>query len=312
MDQKQIIFPEPLKKGDKIAIISPATIVKEEYIDGAADFLSTQGYNPLIMPAAKGPSKGSFAAEFDSRLKDLKTAIENPEIKAILCARGGYGCVHLLPHLSEKEIRQNPKWIIGFSDISALHALWLKSGVASIHGPMAKHLTEEQPTQECTLALMELLQNGGRFDYRFPGNEYNREGRARGVLRGGNLAVLNGLAASGLDILHIDDNEEVILFLEDVSEAIYAVERMLIRLYLSGTLNKLKGLIIGQFTEYKPDRNYQSMEEMIDSLLRRLEIDNLPVAFDFPCGHVSLNYPLVEGASVELSVTKEDVLLSSI
>lgn len=306
-------YPSVLKKGDLIAIVSPATTVKEEYVAGAAAFLKGRGYKPLVMPSALGPADGSFSASHEARLKDLTDAIENPNIAAILCARGGYGCVHLIadPKLMEA-VKRNPKWLIGFSDVSALHALWHKCCIASIHGPMAKHITIETPDDACTDALMRIITQNPIMDYAVEPSPFNRLGKAVGELRGGNLAVLDGLASTPFDMLSVDESEDVILFIEDISEAIYAVERMLMRLYLSGTLSRLKGLIIGQFTEYRPDKNFDTMEAMVDSLLARCGIDNIPVAFSFPVGHVSNNLPLVEGACVELEVTPDKVTLKTI
>ncbi len=312
-DLKGKIYPPSLNKGDRIAILSPATTVKEEYVNGTASFLRDRGFVPVVMPSALGPAAGSFAASHDARVKDLGDAVKNSEIKAILCARGGYGCVHLLTDSSlQKTIADNPKWLVGFSDVSALHALWLNCGIASIHGPMAKHIATERPDDPCTEALLQIMTYEPKMSYTVPPSPFNRIGTAAGELRGGNLAVLNGLASTPFDILSVKDNEHVILFIEDISEAIYAVERMLMRLNLSGSLSRLKGLIIGQFTEYRPDKNFNSMEEMIDALLTRYGIHDIPVAFNFPVGHVSNNLPLIEGAKVQLTVTAEKVILKTI
>lgn len=308
MAMEEIITPKPLHKGSKIAIISPATIVKEEYIDGAAEFLRGEGLEPVIMPHAKGPADGSYASSGANRLDDLLSAWRNPEIDGILCARGGYGAAHLLPHLDREELRRNAKWLVGFSDISALHAGLLAAGIKSIHGPMAKHLCQD-PTHPSTQRLMELLR-GARMDYRIDGSHpFNRRGEARGRLVGGNLAVINGLAATPYDIFARADSEDIILFIEDISEAIYAVERMLWRLAMAGTLGKIKGLIVGRFTEYRPDRNFPDMEHMIDALLRRIGPHGIPVVFDFPVGHVTENMPLVHGADVTLSVSDQAIHL---
>ena len=213
--------PSKLQKGDKIAIVSPATVVKEEYVEGAADYFRQEGYQPIVMPSAKGPAFGSYAATHAARLRDLIDAIENPDIAAILCARGGYGCVHLLDaHRLLAAVKRNPKWIVGFSDVSALHALWLKAGVMSIHGPMAKHITIESSDDPCTESLLNLLSQDPIMDYSVSPSPFNRIGKAKGELRGGNLAVLNGLASTPFDILSVSENEEVILFIEDISEAI--------------------------------------------------------------------------------------------
>lgn len=307
-----MIFPESLKKGDVVAMVSPATMVKEEYVKGGVAFLEKMGYVPRLMPGVSGPSDGSFASTREQRVADIMEALRDPEVKAIFCTRGGYGCVQLISEIPMEEVRSNPKWIIGFSDISALHALWYKSGVASLHAPMAKHLTIEPADDVSTTGLFKILAECPDMDYMVAPHSFNRIGQAQGVLRGGNLAVLNGLASTPFDLLSVDEGEDVILFIEDISEAIYAVERMLTRLYLSGTLSRIKGLIVGQFTEYRPDLNHENMESMIDALLRRYEINYIPVAFNFPVGHVSLNYPMIEGAKVELDVTPECVRLKTI
>ncbi len=273
--------------------------------------LRSQDFDPVVMPSALGPAHGSFAASLDGRLHDLRASLLDPEVKCIFCARGGYGCIHLLPFISGEEVRNNPKWIVGFSDISALHALWLRSGVKSLHSPMAKHLTLLPEDDEATAALFGILKGERRMDYRVAPHELNIPGHAEATLKGGNLAVLNSLAATPYDILTAPEGEDVILFIEDVSEAIYAVERMLIRLSLAGVLRRIKGLIVGQFTEYRPDRNFSTMNEMISTLMRRCGINDIPVAFNFPTGHVDYNLPLIEGERVVFSVTPDEVTLRS-
>ncbi|MDE6296272.1 MAG: LD-carboxypeptidase [Muribaculaceae bacterium] len=300
-----MIFPNSLKRGDRIAILSPSSPVKEEYIDGAVEFLRSEGYEPVIMPYAKGPASGSYASAKESRLADLLSALEDESIRAILCSRGGYGAVHLLRDIPLEVIRKDPKWLIGYSDISALHALFLQAGVASIHAPMAKHLTEEGSNDPCTQALMRILKDDFPLEYKVKGHKYNIAGEAEGVLAGGNLAVLNGLFGTDYDIL----KEGTILFIEDISEAIYAVERMLYHILLSGGFDRINGLIVGRFTEYRADKNYSCMEDMIHSFLNRECITGIPVAYDFPVGHVKENFPLVEGAKARLIIEESEVKL---
>jgi len=312
MKRDKIIYPAPLERGDKIAIVSPATKVKGEYVDGAAVFFERHGFHPVVMPGAKGPADGSFASSLSQRRDDILAALSDPDVKCIFCARGGYGCIHLLPELPEETIRRNPKWLVGFSDISALHALWHTAGVASLHAPMAKHLTLEGDYDPCTRALLDVMTGDPAMHYAFPGDALNREGVAIGELRGGNLAVLNGLAQTPWDMLNVGDDEDVILFVEDISEAVYAVERMLTRLILSGNLGRVKGVIVGQFTEYGPDLNHEDMEEMVSRLLSRHGLNGIPVAYRFPVGHVVGNYPMIEGAQVELRVGKDMVELHTI
>ncbi|MDE7441209.1 MAG: LD-carboxypeptidase [Muribaculaceae bacterium] len=300
-----MIFPESLHKGDRVAIISPSSPVKEEFIDGAVDFLATEGYVPVVMCHAKGPASGSYAATTEDRLDDLLAAWGDPSIRAILCSRGGYGAVHLLPKINPDLLRSDPKWLIGYSDISALHALLMNAGIASIHAPMAKHLTEEDSEDYAIKALMRILRGDFPIEYTLSPHPYNLLGEAEGILAGGNLAVLNGLFGTNFDILQ----EGTILFIEDISEAIYAVERMLYHILLSGGFDKVNGIIVGRFTEYRADRNFERMEDMISDFLQREGLAGIPVAFDFPVGHVKENLPLVEGSRAHLIVEDAGVRL---
>lgn len=308
-----MIKPKSLKQGDKIAIISPSSPVKEEYIDGAVAFLRSEGFEPVTMPAAKGPASGSYAAREEDRLRDITDAWKDPSIRAVLCSRGGYGAVHLLEKIDLNLLRRDPKWLIGFSDISALHALSLRAGVMSLHSPMAKHLTLMPKDDPCTRRLLNYLRGDEIEEISFAPTLFDRPGEGEGILVGGNLAVLNGLFGTPYDILACGrEDEGLILFIEDISEAIYAVERMLYHIRLSGGFKKVKGLIVGQFTDYRPDRNFSTMEEMISDFLDREEICGFPVAFNFPVGHVDTNYPLACGSRVRLRVTSAAVTLTTI
>lgn len=321
-----------IKKGDKIAILSPATVVKPFWIDGAAIELKRRGYEPVLMPHAKGPACGTFAASDANRLSDLVSAIKDPEIAAILCARGGYGCIHLLSGELQRLVAENPKWIIGFSDISALHALWQKAGVASLHCSMAKQLTlydiinmpatireaaaAETPgtaqlaaIRECTDNMFDILEGKDcKIEYTAPTADGAICGEASGKIIGGNLAVLNGLAATPWDILSAEYVSGKILFLEDVGEKIYQVERMLTRLHLAGVFDSAAGIIFGQFTDYRPDLNFPSMEAMISARLKEWDV-KIPVALNFPIGHVSDNRPIPEGADARMLVTPQETIL---
>lgn len=291
---EQIIFPSPLTKGDKIAIISPASHILPDYVDGACNAIAQMGFQPVVSTHCKGQC-GGYSGTIEQRLADFLEALHNPEVKAILCSRGGYGVVHLLEYLSADDIAENAKWLIGFSDISALHAAMVASGVASIHASMAKHLTQFGVDDEATVALFNILQ-GKLPTYQTPSHAFNKPGTATGTLTGGNMAVLCGLLDTDFDLLSRGD----ILFIEDVGEEVYKIERMLYNLRLSGVLPMIKGLIVGRFTDYRnPDGNGDSMEQMVK---RMVEPYDIPVAFDFPVGHVDENMPLIEGAQVTLTV----------
>lgn len=301
-----MIIPKCLAPGDKVAILSPASVVKSEYIDGAAAFLTSRGFVPIIMPHAKGPASGSFAADDRSRLADITSAWSDPKIRAILCARGGYGCNHLVDKISPKCILSDPKWLIGFSDVSALHALCQHAGIVSLHAPMAKHLTELPADHYCTEAMMRILTEGLPVQYLMPAHPLSVQGEAVGTLVGGNLAVISGLAATPYDPLNLPGKK--VLFIEDIGEEIYEVERMLIRLRLSGALNNVTGIVVGSFTSYGKDRNHPDMETMIARLFG--ESPGIPIAFGFKAGHTDDNLPLPLGTQAHLSVTDEETLLT--
>lgn len=308
-----MITPSTLRDGDKVAIISPASVVKPEYIDQAAEYLRANGLEPVVMPHAKGPADGSFASTASQRIEDLIGAWTDTEVKAVLCSRGGYGATHLLSLIPDGLLREYPKWLIGFSDISALHALSLYNGVASIHGPMAKDLRDDH---EGGRTVVEFLKTGVLPEYSFENRESdimpcNIPGEARGILIGGNLAVLNGLAATPYDMLARALKENCVLFIEDIAEPIYKVERILYRLYMQGIFTKLKGLAVGQFTETSADRNYPSTERMIQHFLKAKGIKDIPVAYNLPVGHFPNNLPVIEGAQVRLSVSPQSATLTT-
>lgn len=296
-----MIIPQALQPGDTIAIVSPSSKMLPEYIEGAVARLESWGYHIALGRHAYG-AHGNFAGTPEERLSDLRMALLNPEVKAILCARGGYGAVHLLDGITSQEIRDNAKWIIGFSDISALHAMWVNAGVCSLHAPMCKHLTLEPDTQESTRYLRAIL-SGDKPQYQAESHPFDRHGEARAKIVGGNMAVLCGLLRTPYDIFQ----ENTILFIEDVGERTYKVERMLYNLELAGVLPRLAGLIVGQFTDYKEDPGMcATMYEMIAARVARY---NYPVTFGFPIGHVTDNHPIIEGIEATLSVTPQGTIL---
>ncbi len=187
MNNEQIRFPAPLKKGDKIAVCSPAGKIKSNIVYDAVEVLRNQGWVVEIMPHALGEN-GNFSGTADERYADLKAAFSDPEVRAILCSRGGYGVVHILDRLNKLPLEDDPKWVIGFSDISALHALMSRKNIASIHSSMAAHIKEGagDPDNRDLFAIL----RGERPVHIFDAHDYDRQGIVSGTLRGGNLAVL--------------------------------------------------------------------------------------------------------------------------
>lgn len=287
------VYPAPLKKGDKIAICSPAGKINPDIVYEAAEVLRQQGWEPVIMPHALGEN-GYFSGTADERFSDLKEAFTNPEIRAVLCSRGGYGVVHIMDRLDELPLEDDPKWVIGFSDISALHALMAKHGIASIHSSMCAQILKgaDDPDNATLFAIL----RGEKPVHIFDSHQLDRQGIATGKLLGGNLAVLAELINTPYDILDPD----TILFVEDVSEPVYKIERIFYQLRLSGLLNKIRGLIIGQFTDYKPDANHADMESMISAAVAGYKF---PVAYNVPIGHVDHNIPVIESAEITLKVS---------
>ncbi len=302
------ILPPALIKGDTVAILSPASAVMPEFVEGASRRLKSLGLEVREYPSARGVC-GSYSAPLEQRLADLTEAMADPTVRAIFCARGGYGCIHLLPHLLPELLRFDPKWLIGFSDISALHAFWAKAGVMSVHASMARHLTTAFGDDPALRSLLDILFRHRVGAIKTPPVKVYRPGSGTGRLIGGNLAVLNSLAGTPYDLLSTPDTTPSILFVEDVSEAIYAVERMLLRLSMSGTLRKVKGLIFGEFTEYKADKNFATMEQMLAHRILPLLPEGVPVVTQFPVGHIDVNMPLIESRDYTLTVTPDATLL---
>lgn len=293
-----------------MALIGPATRIKPELVEAFIRLYEDHpeqmpGSELIVYPSALDENAcGSYAASLTQRVTDFKDAWGRGDIDLVLCARGGYGCVHLLDYLPVDFIKAHPKWLVGFSDVSALHALLHKCGIASIHGGMAKQLVEDTDSgYDCYRKAFKGLAEGmwPALAYRIGPHPYNIAGEGRGVLLGGNLAVLNGLAGTPFDIMAAALTEDVILFIEDVSEPIYAVERMLYRLHLQGVLQKVKGILVGQFTDWKSDSNHESMYAMMHERFEEWGIE-CPVAFDFPVGHNDRNVPLIEGVEATLQV----------
>lgn len=298
------IMPPSLQVGDKIIIVSPSSKIDTQFINGARKRLESWGLKVLLGRHAKSGT-GRFAGKTKERQADLQAALDDAEIKAILCSRGGYGAVQIMAQLDFTRFRQYPKWLIGFSDITALHNLMQHHGFASLHAPMTRHLTVEPADDPCTLHLRNIL-FGQLPTYSVMKRELNRYGTARGVLRGGNLSVLSGLRGTPYDI----PAEGTILFIEDIGERPHSIERMMYNLKLGGVLEKLSGLIIGQFTDYEEDKSLG--RELNRALAVLVETYDYPVCFGFPVGHVTYNLPLIEGAEVELMVAKKKVEISFI
>lgn len=298
-----MLTPDPLHTGDLIRILSPASSIDPRFVHGAKSMLEREGYRVQISPHALD-SHGSFSSEAHIRRNEFNDALRDPEVRAILCSRGGYGAVHLLEDLDREALHRDPKWIAGFSDISAIHAWAYTTGVKSLHSSMCRHLADFGNDDPVSRLMLGCLQ-GELPTYRFDTDNRSRCGSASGTLLGGNLAVLQALVSTPYDIIGRPGS---ILFIEDIAEPIYKVERILYQLYLSGALARLNGLIIGRFTEYRPSKDHDSIESMISRFIAH-RIPSIPVAFNFPIGHIDCNYPMIEGSEVSLAITPAETIL---
>ena len=292
-----------LHQGDTIAIISPSSATDTTTINGGIRTLEKWGYRCVTGPNALNDYHG-FAGTIDERLSDLLWALKEPSIKAIMCSRGGDGAVHLLSRLSPDTLRQYPKLIIGFSDITALLCAEARVGVKGIHGSMCWALKTYEGNDTISQTLCRMLQ-GELPEYRVAPHPLNIKGRAEGIVVGGNLSVYNDLAGSDFDPLLLED---IILFMEDTGEGMSKVDRMLHNMEMRGLISHVRGIIVGQFNKYKhPENGFEDMYAMLHEYMKHYDI---PVCFDFPVGHAHLrNFPLLVGAKATLEVTTEGTLL---
>lgn len=295
--------PPALQANDKAIILSPAGRIEATYVEKAITILKQWRLDANISENALCHF-GRFSGFVEQRLHDLQAAFDDEQVKMILCSRGGYGAVHLLDKIDFTGIKKSPKWLIGYSDITALHAALQTQGIMSVHGPMTKHFAEEGGDDPAVLYTKTILA-GQSIQYQLPvakNGFLNREGKATGQLFGGNLTVFCGLL--GTSVLTIPRGG--ILFIEDIGEEPYKVDRMLHQLKLAGVFKKIKGLIVGQFTDYEEDQSmYGALHECIYKTVSEYDF---PICFDFPVGHVTLNFPLIMGARATLHVKKNQVI----
>ena len=287
-------YPDFLKPGDEIRIISPAGNIDQTLIDGAKSQLVNWGYRPSEGMFTRSVY-GRFAGNEHERFTDLQQALDDPNVKAILCSRGGYGLAQIIDKINFTRFLQHPKWIIGFSDVTILHEALQKTGYISVHGGMAKQLTELSNNSQ-PLVLLENILKGKLPAYKVIADPNNRFGNAKGALIGGNLSVFLAMRATPFDLPF----KGSILFIEDVGEKPYQIDRMMQNLRLSGALSQISGMIVGQFsdTEEDPEMNATIYEIIAHSVKEY----NYPVCFNFSAGHIDDNFPLLMGATVSLEV----------
>ena len=289
-----------LQTRDLIRIVAPAKAIEESCVLFAKSFLENQGFRVKIGRHTLG--RFSYLSGTDAeRMHDLQEALDDPECKAILCARGGYGSIRIVDKINWAGFIREPKWLIGFSDITIFHNHIQSLGFPSLHATMP--LNFEQNTPAALQSLLDALRgNSLRYSYELDGF-YNQKGRAEGTLIGGNLAVLHALIGTP----KAPEFRDAILFIEDIGEYLYALDRMLYSLELAGVFDKISGLVIGGLTnisDTKPPLGY-SLEEIIKE---KTWFRGIPVCMNFPAGHIDDNRALILGASATLVVQDEVIL----
>jgi muramoyltetrapeptide carboxypeptidase len=300
----KIEIPPYLQKGDTIGIVAPAGFMPIEKMQACVDTLDSWGYNVQLGSTTHSNSQNYFSGTDEERLSDLQRMMDDTNIHAILCARGGYGMSRIIDQLSFKKFKKHPKWIVGFSDITVLHAhLFSNYKIASLHAPMAAAFNDGEDTNAYIQSLKNALE-GKPAHYECAAHPFNKTGDVEGTLVGGNLTLLAHLIGTKSDI----KTKHKILFLEDVGEYLYNIDRMLVQLKRSGKLDDLAGLIIGGFTDNKDtERPFgKTVHEIIYEHVSEYEF---PICFNFPVSHEKENYALKVGGNYKLSVTADTVIL---
>jgi muramoyltetrapeptide carboxypeptidase len=296
--------PPYLQPGDTIGIVCPAGYMAAERVQVCIDTLQSWGYRVKTGLTVGGNSATYFSGTDEERLNDFQEMLDDDEVKAVLCGRGGYGTGRIIDRIDFKKFKKNPKWVIGYSDITVLHChLYSNYYISSLHAPMAGAFNDGGNTNEFVLSLKHALE-GKKTKYTIPVHDFNRKGEAIGELVGGNLALLSHLVGTDSDI----KTRGRILFIEDVGEYLYNLDRMMHQLKRSGKLEKLAGLIVGGFTDSKDtDRPFgQTAYEIIRHLVDEYDY---PVCYDFPVSHTDRNYALKIGTGYKLKVSRAKVLL---
>lgn len=292
---------QPLKKGDLIYLTAPAKAIEEEHILYAKNFFEMEGFNVLISKHCLG-QHNYFSGTDEERTQDFQFGLDNPDIKAIVCVRGGYGCIRILDRLQWAGFLQHPKWIVGFSDITLFHQRLQRYGIPSIHGSMPLNFKDNSP--ESLNTLIAALKGEGN-SISFPYNSSNKTGTSEGILVGGNLSILYSLL--GTD--DHNDYSNTILFIEDLAEHLYHIDRMMHAFEKARIFDRIKGLIIGGMTDLQ-DTTISFGHSIEEIILHHFKYRNIPVAFDFPAGHIIDNRALILGKKCQLEVNEKESVLS--
>ncbi len=314
MTSENVAFKIPayLKTGDTIGITSPAGYITSEQTQPSVLQMESWGFNVKI-GLTIGKRDFTYGGTDEERIADFQQMLDDPNIKAIMCARGGYGLVRIIDQLDFSKFKRNPKWIIGFSDITVLHCHLAKNyGIASIHSKMCNSFPDvwetAEPLQVDTILSIKNAITGEPLSYPAPFNINNRFGMVDGILVGGNLSIIETMAGSNSDL----ETKGKILFIEDTGEYLYRIDRMMWNLKRSGKLTNLRGLIVGGFKVKPDDVGEEFGKTIYQIILEKVSSYHFPVAFDFPVGHQRNNFALKCGANHVLEVNEKGSFLKSL
>jgi muramoyltetrapeptide carboxypeptidase len=304
MNHKTIHFPSPLKKGDSVGIVCPAGHMPLEKISECIRVITMDWGYDVRVGSTVGTQFNYFSGTDEERLNDLQSMLDDPKIRAVLFGRGGYGVGRIIDRLDFTAFRKNPKWLIGFSDITVIHSFVLSQfGIATLHAPMANAFNNEGYKSEYVTSLRDALK-GKKAKYASAPHAYDRRGDAEGKLVGGNLSLLAHGCGTTSDIF----TRGCILFLEDVGEYLYNIDRMMYQLKRSGKLDELAGLVVGGFTDMKDTETPFGQD--VWSIIRDITShQGYPICFDFPVSHGRKNFALKVGGSYSLRVRSTGSML---
>ncbi len=305
-------IPPYLKPGNEIGITCPAGHMDASELEPALTTIQSWGFK-LRLGSTVGKRDFTFGGTDEDRRADFQQMLDDPSLQAILCARGGYGCIRFIDQLDFTKFVARPKWIIGFSDVTVIHAhLNHNFRIASIHSKMCNsfpdRLNEAEPMQLRSIVSIRTALTGNRVEYPLVPDPGNRNGTGSGLLTGGNLKTIENLAGTASD-LH---TEGMILFVEDVDEYLYSIDRMFFSLRRTGKLDKLAGLIIGGFKVKPDDAGDEFGRSVYNIVLEHVGSYQYPVCFNFPTGHQKANFALKCGVKHQLTVSEQEVIFKEI
>ena len=311
-ESSPVLIPPYLKRGDTIGVTAPAGYITLEEIQPAIQVIENWGYKIKVGDTI-GKRDFTFGGSDDERTEDFQKMLDDPKIKAILSARGGYGAIRIIDKLKWEKFKAKPKWVIGFSDLTVVHSFINRQfGIASIHSKMCNSFPDDwskaEPIQIETIESIHNALRGEKMSYTAVPNTNNRNGIAEGKLVGGNLKTLETMAATVSDLITANK----ILFVEDTGEYLYSIDRMFWNLKRTGKLSNLKGLIIGGF-KIKTDTDTEDFGRTLEQIvLEKVQPYKYPVCFDFPVGHQRNNFALKSGVRHALNVNADTCTLTEI